>query len=94
MALDREKLRALMKANGVTQKAIPEATGKKVRTVSRWMSGENIPKDGDLRIIAKLLSCEPAEFYENFVEVPDEKVAIHASVSVASYNAFEVMGLR
>jgi transcriptional regulator with XRE-family HTH domain len=94
MALDREKLRALMKAHGVTQKAIAEATGKKVRTVSRWMSGENIPKDGDLRIIAKLLSCEPVEFYENFVEVPDKKVAIHASVSVASYNAFEVMGWR
>lgn len=94
MALDREKLRALMKARGVTQKDIKEATGKDARTVSRWMSGGNVPKDRDLRIIAELLSCEPVAFYKNFVDVPDGRVAIHASVSVASYNAFEVMGLR
>lgn len=94
MALDREKLRALMKARGVTQKDIKKATGKDARTVSRWMSGGNIPKDRDLRIIAELLSCEPLAFYTNFVDVPDGRVAIHASVSVASYNAFEVVGLR
>ena len=56
MALDREKMRALMKARGVTQKDIKEATGKDARTVSRWMSGGNIPKERDLRIIAELLS--------------------------------------
>lgn len=94
MALDQEKLRALMKARGVTQKNIKEATGKDARTVSRWMSGGNIPKDRELRIIAELLSCEPVVFYKNFVDVPDGRVPIHASVSVASYNAFEVMGLR
>ena len=94
MALDREKMRALMKARGVTQKDIKEATGKDARTVSRWMSGGNIPKDRDLRIIAELLSCEPVAFYTNFVDVPDGRVPIHASISVASYNAFEVMGLR
>lgn len=94
MALDREKLRALMKARGVTQKDIKEATGKDARTVSRWMSGANVPKDRDLRIIAELLSCEPVAFYENFVDVPDGRVSIHASVSVASHNAFEVMGVR
>lgn len=94
MALDREKLRALMKARGVTQKDIKEATGKDARTVSRWMSGGNVPKDRDLRIIAELLSCEPVAFYRNFVDIPDGRVPIHASVSVASHNAFEVMGLR
>lgn len=94
MALDREKLRALMKAQGVTHKDIGEATGKNLRTVSRWFSGDSAPKDRDLRIIAGLLNCEPIAFYENFVNAPDGRVAIHASVSVASYNAYEVMGLR
>lgn len=94
MALDREKLRALMKARGVAQHDIGKATGKQARTVSRWLNGGNAPKDRDLRIIAELLKSEPGDFYKNFTDAPDERVAIHASVSVASYNAYEVMGLR
>lgn len=94
MALDREKLKILMKSRGVTQKKIKEATGKDARTVSRWLSGNNIPKDRDLRIIADLLQCEPVAFYKNFVDAPDEGVAIHSTVSVAAYNAYEVMGIR
>lgn len=94
MALDQNKLKALMKARGVKQKDIKEATGKDARTVSRWLNGGYTPKDRDLRIIAELLNCEPAAFYKNFIDVPDGRVAIHASVSVASYNAYEVMGVR
>ena len=71
MALDREKMRALMKARGVTQKDIKEATGEDARTVSRWMSGGNNPRDRDVRIIGQLLSCEPGAFYPNYVDVPE-----------------------
>lgn len=94
MALDRDKLKNLMKARGVTQKMVKEATGKEARTISRWLSGRNVPKDRDVRIIAELLNCEPVEFYQNFVDTPSEGVAIHATVSAASYNAYEVMGMR
>lgn len=94
MALNREKLKELMKLRGVTQKNIKDATGKEARTVSRWLSGENVPKDRDVRVIAALLKCEPIEFYKNFIDAPDEGVAMHATVSVASYNAYQVMALR
>lgn len=94
MPFDRKKLKHLMKSRGITQVTLAQATGKETRTVSRWLSGNNVPKERDILRIASLLQCEPVEFYKNFVEAPNEGIALHATVSTASYNAFELMRLR
>lgn len=94
MPFDRKKLRDLMQSRGITQVTLAQATGKQARTVSRWLSGNNVPKERDILRIASLLQCQPVEFYKNFVEAPNEGVALHATVSMASYNSYELMGLR
>jgi|GEM_PF-2202207 len=94
MPFDRKKLKYLMQSRGITQVALAHATGKETRTISRWLSGNNVPKERDILRIASLLKCEPVEFFKNFIEAPNEGVALHATVSTASFNAFELMRLR
>jgi transcriptional regulator with XRE-family HTH domain len=94
MAYKSELLRAKLKEVGRTQSFLAELTGVQVRTVSRWLNGKNPPKSSDLEKIAKALGCTPQDFDPSFADESQGKVAIHAHVSVAAHNAYELMKMR
>ncbi len=91
MAFDAKLLRAKLKEAGKTQEVLAKEVNKNKRTMSRWLSGENPPSDKNLKALAKALSCAPQEFDPSFTG--EGEVAIHARVSIAAHNAYELMGL-
>ena len=94
MAFKSELLRAKLKEAGKTRRFLAELTGVTERNVSRWLNHKHSPKSSDLEKIAKALGCTPQDFDPSFADEGQGEVAIHARVSVASHNAFEIMRLR
>lgn len=94
MAFKSELLRAKLKEVGKNRRFLAELTDVKERTVSRWLNDKNPPKSSDLEKIAKALGCTPQDFDPSFADEGQGEVAIHARVSVASHNAYEIMRLR
>lgn len=94
MPFKPDLLRKELKAAGKTQSFLAAAVGVRPRTVSRWLKGDNPPKDKDLKKIADVLGCTPQEFDPNFADVGQGDVPIHARVSNASHNAYEILRRR
>jgi len=92
MAFDAKLLRTKLKEAGKTQEVLAKEVNKNKRTMSRWLNGENPPSDKNLKALANALSCTPQEFDPSFTG--EGEVAIHARVSIAAHNAYELMGLR
>lgn len=93
MAFKAELLRKKLKEEGKTRKFLAQVTGKRERTVSRWLNGQNPPKGKDLDLIASALKCRPQDFDPSYAD-EGLGVAMYARVSVASHNAYEMMRLR
>lgn len=94
MAFKAELLREKLQEEGKTRADLARATRRNVRTVSRWLRGENAPKAKDLEAIAQALDCRPQDFDPFFASTELEEVSIQAHVSVASHNAYELMAWR
>lgn len=94
MSFDAKIFSEKFKAEKQTLKTFAAAVGVSTRTVNRWKSGESTPKAKDLERIAEVLNCAPKEFDPYFSEVGTEEVPIHARVSVASHNAYQLMHWR
>lgn len=93
MAFKAGLLRKKLKEAGKSQKFLAEKIRKTERTVSRWLNGGNAPKAKDLERIAEALNCQPEEFDPNYANT-DMTVAMHAFVSHASHNVYEIMRMR
>jgi len=94
MAFKSELLRKKLKEAGKTRGFLAALTGVNERTVSRWLNDKNPPKNSDLEKIANGLGCTPHDFDSTFADEDQGGVAIHAHVSVASHNAYEMMKER
>ncbi|RYH06527.1 helix-turn-helix transcriptional regulator [Tropicimonas sp. IMCC6043] len=94
MPFKPDLLREKLKAAGKTQSFLAKKTNRTERTVSRWLNGKNPPKDKDLKKIADALGCTPQEFDPNFADVGKGDVPIHARISNASHNAYEILNRR
>lgn len=94
MAFSAELLRKKLKDEGKRRADLAAATNRHVRTVSRWLTGENPPKPKDLESIARALDCMPQDFDPHYAGEGAGEVPIHAYISVASHNAYEVMRWR
>lgn len=94
MAFKSELLRTKLKEAGKTRRFLAELTGKTERNVSRWLNGGHPPKSSDLEKIAWALGCTPQDFDPSLADEGQGEVAIHARVSVASHNAYELMKER
>ncbi|TDL84591.1 helix-turn-helix domain-containing protein [Meridianimarinicoccus aquatilis] len=92
MAFDAKLLETKRKAAGKTQAALAKEVNRDKRTMSRWVSGENKPSEENLTALANALGCTPQEFDPSFTG--EGEVAVHARVSIAAHNAYELMGLR
>lgn len=58
-------IKARRKAAGLTQHDLAVALGRGDQmTVSRWERGEHKPSDDYLLLLADVLACVPADFYE------------------------------
>lgn len=94
MAFKAELLRKKLKEEGKKRADLATATRRNVRTVSRWLTGENAPKTKDLEAISRVLNCRPQDFDPFFADMGLGEVSIQAHVSTASHNAYEVMRWR
>ncbi|UWQ39930.1 helix-turn-helix domain-containing protein [Leisingera aquaemixtae] len=94
MAFKADLLRKKLNEEGKTRDELAKATNKNKRTVSRWLAGENPPKPTDLEAIARVLNCSPQDFDPFFSDMGLGEVSIHAHVSAASHNAYELMRWR
>lgn len=93
MAFKSELLRKKMKEERKTRAFLARLTGKKERTVSRWLNGGNAPKATDLEKIATALNCTAQDFDPRYAD-EGPGVAVSARVSPASRNALELVRLR
>jgi len=51
------KIKLLRHRKGMTQKELAEKIGVPQQSISRWETGEVIPKIDKLKLIAKVLGC-------------------------------------
>ncbi|KPH67137.1 helix-turn-helix transcriptional regulator [Novosphingobium sp. ST904] len=93
MAFRADLLRKKLKDENRTQKFLAGELKTTQRTVSRWLSGANAPKGKDLERIANVLNCDAREFDPSHAD-EGAGILVSARVSVASHNAYEVMGHR
>lgn len=54
-----QKLRAMMKARGVSQHELARRSGSNQANISKYCNGRGEPKDETLERIAKALNCKP-----------------------------------
>lgn len=94
MTFKAELLHKKLKEQRKNREYLAKATKRNVRTVSRWLSGENPPKSKDLEAIARALNCKPQDFDPFFADEGLGDVAIQAHVTVASHNAYQMMQWR
>lgn len=94
MSFKPELLKKKMKTEGKTRDALAAALKKHPRTVSRWLAGTNPPKQHDLEAIAQVLNCKPQDFDPFFASEDLGEISIHAHISTASHNAYELMRYR
>jgi transcriptional regulator with XRE-family HTH domain len=94
MSFDAKIFSDKLKAEKQTLKTFAAAVGVSTRTVNRWKSGESTPKAKDMDRISDVLHCAPKDFDPHFAEVGTDEVPIHARVSVASHNAYQLMHWR
>lgn len=94
MAFKAELLKKKLKEEGKGRNEIAAAVNRDKRTVSRWLAGTNAPKPKDLEKIARALNCRPQDFDPFFAGEGLGEVSIHAHVSTASHNAYELMRWR
>lgn len=59
------RLRQLRKAAGLTQGELAEKLGHSQSAVSQWESGKTALTIEWMRILARLLGCQPADFLED-----------------------------
>lgn len=59
------------KALELTQEAIANAVGLRIRTVQKWEAGEFMPKLNPVQwaALCRLLQCTPDELAEDFLEL-------------------------
>lgn len=94
MSFQAELLKKKLKSEGKTRNALAVALKKHPRTVSRWLAGTNSPKSHDLEAIAQFLNCNPQDFDPFFANEDLGEISIHAHISTASHNAYEMMSYR
>ena len=94
MAFKSKLLKAKLKEAGKNRDFLANLINVDKRTVSRWLNDKNAPKSSDLEKIAKALGCTPQDFDPSFADKSQGEVAIHARVSIASHNAYELMRAR
>lgn len=91
MALDHKLLKETLKSRKLTQSLIEELTGKNIRTVRRWLSGQNQPGEKDIKKIAAYLEIEPEKLDPRLEEQSAGKVQVSARLSVSSHNAYQLL---
>ena len=94
MAFKPELLKEKLKAEGKTHREFATAIKKDVRTIHRWLAGDNPPKTWDIEEIANILNCKPQDFDPFFADKDLGDISIQAHVSTASHNAYELMCQR
>lgn len=68
-----ERLNQAMKSNGVSGVELAEHLGTSTGAVSRWRSGERLPKMERLQKIADFLGVSPDYFIRQEEYVPDKR---------------------
>jgi transcriptional regulator with XRE-family HTH domain len=94
MAFKAELLKKKLREEGKSQEELAAALKKHRRTVSRWLAGNNPPKQKDIEAVARFLNCKPQDFDPFFADMGLGEVSIQAQVSAASHNAYELMRWR
>nr|WP_321251734.1 helix-turn-helix transcriptional regulator [uncultured Ruegeria sp.] len=94
MALDHKLLKETLKSRKLTQSLIEDWTGKNIRTVRRWLSGQNQPGEEDIRTIASKLNIEPEKLDPRLEEQSAGKIQVSARLSVSSHNAYQILKNR
>ena len=91
MSFKPELLKEKLKVEGKTRRELAIAIKKHVRTVHRWLAGDNPPKPWDIEEIANILKCKPQDFDPFYVDKDLGEISIQAHVTTASHNAYEMM---
>lgn len=71
-----ENFERICRANGTSPSAMALALGKNKGAASAWKSNGTIPKEPELKQLAKLLNCKVSDFFDSPVE---QVLAIHGT---------------
>lgn len=58
-----EKIKAIRKSRGMTQKEVADALGLDQSAVALWELGRTEPSTHNLRRLADILGCSPGDFF-------------------------------
>ena len=94
MAFNHRLLKDTLKSRKLTQASLEPLTGKDIRTVRRWLSGQTQPKEKDIRLIAGYLDIEPEKLDPRLEEQSSDKVQLSARVTVSCHNGFQLLKHR
>lgn len=61
-------IRTRLEENGMMQKELAEKMGSTESSVSKWISGERIPRLDNFFVLAKVLGVESSELIEEYLK--------------------------
>ncbi|WP_183073587.1 helix-turn-helix domain-containing protein, partial [Roseinatronobacter ekhonensis] len=101
MAFKAELLRKKLKEEGKKRADLAAATRRNVRTVSRWLTGENPPKTKDLEAISRVLNCRPQDFLKWSCFLGQvcglskmHQIYVHAAFRISACSKYAASGVR